>query len=707
MKSRDDQYVLRLVVATGIASVVTQLLLIREYLSQFQGNEFVIALILFGWLSLGAAGTYTAGRIATGSGWISPSRGKLGWLSLLLAALPVVVIFSVRLLRDTVFLHGRSVGFYDTAVFVFSTLCAYALLVGFLLPFSLYVLRARAESDPTRRVYIADGIGDMAGGALFSFVLVFLVSPMQAVAVTGTILAVLAVVVAVSDSDHPPRRIVAGAIVCASVLAAGMVLERWTLSPTDGSSLVEYRETRYGRITVFRDHGQVTVFQDGAPTFTSGDIVTAEEAIHYPMSQLEKPEHVLLISAGSGMLRELEKYGLQSVDYVELNPDVAEIQFRYGLLHRIPGLRILYRDGRAYLSQTSKRYDAVIVCLPEPDTFQVNRFFSDGFFRMVRKRLTRTGILAFSVEGFENYLGEAQRQKVSSLANTAGLHFSYRLLLPGQRIHFLFALQPLNPDIPGLLAARGIPTRYIGAYFQGNVTRERIAQLDALVDASAPLNTDLSPHLMRIMLGQWFAKHAASPTLFLWAVGVVTAVYLIRIHRPQWVLFTTGFVTMGSEILVIFAFQIFFGYVYLQIGLIVTVFLAGLIPGALLTACCGFAPRRALLISDGLLALLAGCFAWMLHTSSAAPPALAFWGFGFMVSLLCGFQFPMAVSLAGGEKAAGAAFSADLMGAALGILITSTVLIPNVGVVWAAAVLGVLKIVSLVSNGIYGTNQQT
>ena len=39
---------------------------------------------------------------------------------------------------------------------------------------------------------------------------------------------------------------------------------------------------------------------------------------------------------------------------------------------------------------------------------------------------------------------------------------------------------------------------------------------------------------------------------------------------------------MGAEILVIFAFQIFFGYIYLQIGLIVTVFLAGLLPGALI-----------------------------------------------------------------------------------------------------------------------------
>ena len=42
-----------LVVATGVASVVAQLTIIREYLAAFQGNEFVIALILFGWLAWG------------------------------------------------------------------------------------------------------------------------------------------------------------------------------------------------------------------------------------------------------------------------------------------------------------------------------------------------------------------------------------------------------------------------------------------------------------------------------------------------------------------------------------------------------------------------------------------------------------------------------------------------------------------------------
>jgi hypothetical protein len=48
------------VVATGIASVAVQLVCVREYLAQFQGNEIVIALIFFCWLVFGGIGTAAA-----------------------------------------------------------------------------------------------------------------------------------------------------------------------------------------------------------------------------------------------------------------------------------------------------------------------------------------------------------------------------------------------------------------------------------------------------------------------------------------------------------------------------------------------------------------------------------------------------------------------------------------------------------------------
>ena len=184
------------------------------------------------------------------------------------------------------------------------------------------------------------------------------------------------------------------------------------------------------------------------------------------------------------------------------------------------------------------------------------------------------------MKGFDNYLAEPQRQKLSSLYNTVSDYFDHVLLLPGQKIFFLCSAQPFNIDIPALLDQKNIRTRYIRGYYYGNLTRERIERLNPLMDRKTPKNTDYSPQLMRLMFPQWFAKFSASPTGFMAVLSVLCLIYLIRISAEEFVLFSTGWTVMGSEILVIFAFQIFFGYIYFQIGLIVTVFLAGLLPGA-------------------------------------------------------------------------------------------------------------------------------
>ena len=45
--------------------------------------------------------------------------------------------------------------------------------------------------------------------------------------------------------------------------------------------------------------------------------------------------------------------------------------------------------------------------------------------------------------------------------------------------------------------------------------------------------------------------------------------------KEEYILFSTGLATMGVEMLVIFTFQVIYGYIYLKIGAVITAFLAG------------------------------------------------------------------------------------------------------------------------------------
>jgi spermidine synthase len=681
------------VIATGISSVVTQLLVIREFLAQFQGNEFVIALILFNWLILGGIGTLLA-RGVTKRLW-KATVNRLGWLSFVLAVLPAAQILIIRRFRDVFFIHGSSVGFYPTLTFTFFTIAPYCLVLGFVLPYSLFVIRTENPDYPGTRIYIIDNLGDVSGGALFSFALVFLVTPLQAVCLANLPLVLSTCLLFRVSSRHRPA-VYLGTGVTVAILVAGIFLEPASLTPREGK-LVFYKESRYGRIQVQQDQDQFTLFVSGDPLYGSQNLSMAEETIHYPLAQLHQVNNILLISAQGGMMVELEKYKPASVDYVELDPQVANVQFRFGLIKKIPGLNIIHQDGRAYLAGSDKIYDAIIVNLSEPDTFQLNRFFTDRFFALARRHLAEHGVLSFAMNGYDNYLAEPQRRKLSSLYNTVTDYFDHVLLLPGQKIFFLCSSDSLSTDIPALLDKKGIHTRYIRGYYYGNLTPERIQRLNALIDPAESKNRDYFPQLMRLMFTQWFAKFSTSPTGFIGVLAILSLIYLIRISAEEFVLFSTGFTVMGNEILVIFAFQIFFGYIYLQIGMIVTVFLAGLLPGAWFGDRLRYRSKQTLAFSDGLLIVLMGLLIMVLKQGGDYLPVAFFLVFGFVISLICGFQFPVALYLRGGDApAVTRIFSADLIGAACGTLVTNVVLIPYCGIIWAAAGLIGLKLCSLI-----------
>jgi spermidine synthase len=693
LKRRNNRVVLFSVFAAGISSVVAQLIIIREFLAGFEGNEFVIALILLCWMMSTGMGSLIAMFLQARTGRASVKA--LGLIAVLIAVLPTVLILMVRYIRNTILVQGASVGFYPTLAFVFGAITPYALLIGIFFPYSLFVLRSEGKTFPASSVYALDSLGAAAGGAAFSLVLVYLLTPF------GTLLAMNIILIAASClllgfAGMNRALIAALVVVAAAVHGAGMALEKDSLRPRTGK-LVSYQESFFGRITITKDHELYTVFVDGVPALSGQNRIMAEEACHYPLSQLKSVRQVLLASSVSGIMDEISKYQPEEIDYAQLDPYLSEVEMRLGLVKPVQGLRVIAQDGRAYLKRTDKKYDAILVNYPEPKTFQTNRYFTEEFMRLAKAHLNPGGVLSFSVEGYESYLSATARSQVSSLYNTASAVFSHVLILPGQRIYFIASASPLSDDIPGLLAGKGIKTGYIGYYFSGDISKERMSSLMKLLDPHAPRNKDLKPYLMRVAYEGWFAKYSSYPLVFFIGLAVFFAIYLKGLRQGEFVLFTSGFVNMGSEILTIFGFQILLGFLYMKISLIITVFLAGLIPGILLGQRFTDNIRQNLIIADGLLVMLLVIFSALLMIYSQGMNELFFYSFAFLISVVCGFQFPLVAGAhGGGNIVAARAFSVDLVGAALGNVLLSALFIPFFGIIFSCEVLIVIKLASII-----------
>jgi len=100
------------VVATGVTSVATQIAVLREFLTLFNGNEFTVSIILFSWLFIGGLGTMAAHY--AGPRLIGKGDRALVLISSLLGAGSIGQIIIIRILFSMVFLKGTSQGFYPT-----------------------------------------------------------------------------------------------------------------------------------------------------------------------------------------------------------------------------------------------------------------------------------------------------------------------------------------------------------------------------------------------------------------------------------------------------------------------------------------------------------------------------------------------------------------------------------------------------------------
>jgi spermidine synthase len=688
------------IISTGVTSVATQLVTIREFLTQFHGNEITISLALFCWLLLTGIGSLAARWSKDPSPWI------YSLLILVIAVLPLVQLIAIRGFKEAFFTHGISPGFYQIFFYILFTIAPYCLLTGFILPYAQKVMVSQGHAFGSGDLYLTDTIGDILSGALFSFVLVYLIKPFATIALTSAPLILAAIALIFRSRKYLLFPVAFLLVLLFYFYSTNSRFEINTLAGQYGK-IEQYMESPFGRIVVTKEGAQHTLWESGTPLYSGSNIIKSEEKIHYALCQLDMVEDVLLVSGCLGdTMTEVGKYSPRHVDYVELDPRLTKVAGDIGIIKEAPGLCVINSDGRSYLKETKRRYDAIILDLPEPDTFQTNRFFTAEFFLLAKNVLKKGGIVLFSIGYDPDYLSNIWRKKFSTIYSTVSLHFENILVLPGEEAYFLCSDRELEADIPSKLAKKSIRTSYVEGYFYGNVTEERIKMIRDCQDVRVPVNTDFDPKLIGIVLRHWFMEYGTSPNYFFLAVLGLTLTYLMFIRKEEYVLFSTGLAIMGIEMLVIFAFQVVYGYIYLKIGAIVTAFLLGLLPGAMIGNLATHNNKTRLMVSEiSVLLLLIMFYLWAVFFRTGLHPVY-YLMYSFFFSLVCGFQFPVVAGMIGEAKSpAAGCLAADLVGAAVGTLATGTIIIPLFGIKAAVIFLIAIKISSTIMAFFSGKNR--
>lgn len=688
----------------GVSAFLTQVTLMRELLAVFSGNELIFGIVLGNWLLLTGLGS-ALGRTAPK---LRHPVAVLIVAQVAIALVPIADVFLLRVLRNVVFLRGAAVGVTETVASCFVLLAPYCLVAGYLLTLATLILVSKQEAASIGQVYFLDNVGDIVGGLLFSFVLVFWLNHVQILYVPALVNLLLAAMTAWALRR---RRLLAATAVVALGLIA--LLLRYDLDAIStetqyaGQRIVFKGNSPYGSLLVTQSSGQYNFIENGVVLFATHNVEQVEETVHYAMAQRPGAKRVLLISGGiAGTAKEILKYPVQAVDYVELDPLVLEVGRTYfpGSLDD-PRIHVINTDGRRFVRQTDRRYDVVIVDVPDPSTSQINRFYTQEFFHEVRTRLTPEGVLAISLGQYENYLSAELARLIGVAHRTLRQEFRNVLILPPGRVYFLASQGPLTTDIAGQLEAARIRTHLHRSYLGAVLSADRLAEVRRAVSEEAPVNKDFSPILYYYHLRYWISQFQVSFGLLAAGLLAVLLVALVEIRPVSFAILTTGLTASALEVVLLIGFQILFGSLYYQVGLIVTMFMIGL--GA------GSWSMNRMLPQRGRRDLAALQFATAAY---AALLPLALIGLGrigenqtvatasqivvplltLLLGCLVGLEFPLAgkVDFETVTSTAGRLYTADYLGAALGALLVSTLLIPILGVASVCVLVAGLSLAS-------------
>ena len=670
--------------ALGVAAVVTQLVLLREMLAVFEGNEMVFGILLGNWLLLSGMGAWL-GR--TTRNLDRPWR-TLTVSQILIAVLPLAQLASLRGLRNIVFTRGAMVGVAETTLASAVVLAPFCVLSGYMLALGCSILSHETEdAGEIGRVYVADSIGSIAGGVLFSFLLVWWLDHASALCVPAALNLALAVVMGCRCRMRTVA-VTAGVLMAALAFAGKLdaLTTQWQHAP---HKVVFHGNSPYGRLVVTEASGQLNFIENGVPLFSTHNVEQVEETVHYAMAQRPEARRVLLIGGGvTGTAREILKYGVAEVTYVELDPQIPAVARRFAPEALADGrITVINGDGRLFVRETPARFDVAIVDVPEPGTSQLNRFYTSEFYGELKRALAPGGVVAFALGRYENYASRELEKLLSSARQTLQETFKRTLLLPGGRVFVLASDGPLTKEIASRVAGREIGVKLMTRnYLDAMLTPDRLMAVERASKEEASVNRDFSPALYRYHLRYWLSRAPGATGVLAGLLVVLGLFFPLLLRGGALAVYAGGFAASALEVVLLLGFQILCGSVYHQVGVVVTAFMAGLAAGA------WWVNRSTVQLSRWTLPVLAagiGLFALLLPAALTQLGGMSFaavrvlvTAMTFGLAVLVGMEFPVAARVMGMEvtKTAAGLYGADFVGACIGALLASTLLIPLAGV---------------------------
>jgi len=649
-------------------------------------------------MGLGAYLGRFLGQKANGRKWILIILGTLAFL-------PIITVLALHWVWYAIFQPGVMAGIVHVFYYSLVILSPFCILSGL-----MFTLCAKEESIRTAKnrigdVYAWESLGSMLGGVLLNFILIWLFTTFQSLFVIMFFVAAGVIFLSARAKYY--------IISVSTFLVVAIFVFLFTQHDLDRSvrglafpnqDIVYSSDSPYGIFVVTQQKDQVNYYENNILMATSGDVISREESVHFAMVQHKQPQNILVLSGLiDGIIKELKKYNVNTIDYVDVNPEVIKIAKQNLNDDEKEMIRLIDRDPVRFLNENNKKYDIVLINLPRPSTIQLNRYYTLDFFHLLKQNLAADAVISLSVSSSGNYMSDEARRFLSILYKTLHAEFNHIVILPATEDFLIASDSQLKYNIASQIDSLGISTEYVNSYyFDNELLAFRSKQIYEQIDHSVSLNRNFSPVFYQSQIKLWMSQFNVKYWLPAVIILIFSGFFFIKADIIYKGVFAAGFAGTTIEIILLLVFQVVFGYVYAVVGIFVMLFMGGLALGAY------YVPKffekdnhkhlfKKLQFAIAGFALVLPLI-FLLFKSLSMPDIVLFIVFILLISVisvLTGGVFSVASRIYSSsyETIASKTYSLDLLGAATGALLFTIYLIPLLGFGWSVVIAGLFNLV--------------
>ena len=289
------------------------------------------------------------------------------------------------------------------------------ILIGILVGLEIPILTRIIEENKSdvrnnlANIFSFDYLGGLIGSLIFPLILLPNLGYITTTLLMGTINVFVALLIVIKYKSYILKYnevkniVIATLVIFVIMLCTGRFLADNIEDGLYKDTIILSKQTSYQKIIMTRHKDDIKLFLDGNLQFSSKDEYRYHEAlVHIPMSYANQHDEILILGGGDGLaVRELLKYDdIKNITLVDIDKQMTDLCKNNKLISTLNNnslesniLNIINEDAYIFVQNTDKKYDVIIIDLPDPNSVTLNKLYTNVFYNYIKNIMNTDGIM--------------------------------------------------------------------------------------------------------------------------------------------------------------------------------------------------------------------------------------------------------------------------------------------------------------------------